>query len=160
MVHPNALEKMFSYNAELINKQTVGMVHEESLQQVPFNANNLNWILGHIISARTMALQIVGETAVWSEGQRASYRHGSRNIGADDEGLIRLEDLLIAFNLSQERLLKGLSQMSYDDMCRPSGYRENTIGDSLAYFQFHETHHIGQIIYLAQFVGKDGVWIS
>jgi len=50
--------------------------------------------------------------------------------------------------------------MSYDDMCRPSGYRDNTVGDSLAYFHFHEAHHVGQILYLAQFAGKKSVWIS
>ena len=160
MIHAKALQKLFAYNAELINKQTIGLTHEESLLQLPFEANCLNWVLGHIVSSRTLPLQLVGEDRVWTEAQRASYRHGSTNPQGDESGIMQLEELLTAFNLSQARLVNGLNRMSYEDMCQPSGYAENTVGDSLGYFQFHEAHHIGQILYLAQFAGKKGVWIS
>jgi len=160
MIHPQALLKLFAYNAELINKQTADMTHEDSLRQLPFEANCFNWILGHLISSRTMPLQRVGEIPVWTDEQRVPYRHGSTNILGHETGVVKLDDLLSTFNSSQERLVRGLSRMSYDNMCQPSGYRENTIGDSLAYFQFHEAHHIGQLLYLAQFAGKKGVWLS
>lgn len=71
-----------------------------------------------------------------------------------------LATLLADFNQSQERLVAGLEGVSYEDMCRPSGYQANTLGDSLAYFQFHEAHHVGQLMYLAQFAGKPGVWFD
>ncbi|MFQ5419603.1 MAG: DinB family protein [Anaerolineae bacterium] len=160
MIHPQALIKMFGYNAEIINKQTAVLSHEDSLLQLPFDANCLNWVLGHIISSRTMALQWVGAEPVWTEVQRSSYRHLSPNVLADSNGLMRLEVLVADFNLSQERLVNGLNRTTYDEMCRPSGYRDNTVGDSLAYFHFHEAQHVGQILYLAQFAGKEGVWIS
>jgi len=57
-------------------------------------------------------------------------------------------------------LVGGLRKMSYEDLCKSSGYRDNTLGDSLGYFQFHEAHHVGQILLLAQYAGKAGVWIS
>ena len=151
---------MFGYNIELIIKQTTGMTHEESLLQLPFEANCLNWILGHIISSRTFPLRYVAEQPIWTDIQRVRYRHGSANILHDREGVMKLDDLLAALSLSQERLVCGLNRMSYDDMCRLSGYSDSTIGDSLAYFQFNEAHHVGQIIHLAQFAGKKGVWIS
>jgi hypothetical protein len=160
VIHPKALIKMFGYNIELITKQTAGMTHEESLLQLPFEGNCFNWVLGHIVSSRTFPLQYVDEQPAWTDRRRARYRHGSANILCDGEGVIRLDDLLADLNLSQERLICGLNRMSYDDMCRPSGYRDNTVGDSLAYFHFHEAHHAGQILYLAQFAGKKGVWIS
>ncbi|MCI0394217.1 MAG: DinB family protein [Chloroflexi bacterium] len=102
----------------------------------------------------------MGEEPVWSEGQRARYRHGPANIRPGDVGVVGLEEMVAAFNRSQERLAHGLERMSYDDMCRPSGYATQTIGDSLAYFHFHEAQHVGQILYLAQFAGKKGVWLS
>ena len=160
MLHPKALIKMFAYNVELVNKQTAAMTHQESLLQLPFEANCLNWVLGHIVSSRTLPLQLLGEQALWTDRQRARYRHGSANILRDGEGVIKLRDLVADLNLSHQRLVDGLSRMSYDEMCRPSGYRDNTLGDSLAYFQFHEAHHVGQILYLAQFAGQAGVWIS
>jgi hypothetical protein len=160
MIHPTALHKLFTYNTDLINKQSSGLSHEESLLQLPFEANSYNWVLGHIVSSRSFPLQLVGEAPVWTDEQRAPYRHGSANIVCDKEGVVKLADLLSAFNTSQERLIEGLNRLSYDDMCRSSGYRDNTIGDSLAYFQFHEAHHIGQLLYLAQFAGKKGVWLA
>jgi hypothetical protein len=160
MVHPQALIKLFAYNVELINKQTAGMTHEESLLQLPFKGNCLNWVLGHIISSRTLTLQKVAEQPVWTETQRAPYRHGSANILGDGQGVLRLDHLVSDLNLAQERLVRGLSRLNYDDMCRPSGYRDNTVGDTLAYFQFHEAHHVGQVLYLAQLAGKKGVWLS
>lgn len=160
MVHPQALIKMFGYNAELINKQLSDMTHDESLLQLPFEGNCLNWILGHIISSRTMALQFVGVQPLWTDAQRARYRHGSPNIIEDGVEVMRLETLLTTFNESQERLVAGLHQMTYQDMCQPSGYRDNLVGDSLGYFHFHEAQHVGQILYLAQFAGKAGVWFA
>lgn len=159
MVHPKALIKLYVYNLQLINKQTADMTHAESLLQLPFEGNSLNWILGHIVSSRTLPIQRVGEQPVWTELQRARYRHGSSTVLQDGEGVMQLADLLTDLNLSQERLVRGLSRMSYEEMCQPSGYQDNTLGDTLAYFQFHEAHHVGQILYLAQFAGKKGVWL-
>jgi uncharacterized damage-inducible protein DinB len=160
MVHPQALMKLYGYNVTLINKQTADLSHEESLLQLPFDGNSLNWILGHLVSSRTLPLRLVGQAGVWTEAQRARYRHGSANVTADGEGILRLETLLADLNQSQERLVAGLAGMSYEEMCRPSGYQDNTVGDSLAYFQFHEAHHVGQLMYLAQFAGKPGVWFD
>ena len=160
MIHPQALIKLFAYNAELITKQGATLSHTDSLVQLPFEGNCFNWILGHIISSRSWALQLVGEQAVWTETQRARYRHGSPPIRADGPGVFDLTELLQAFQQSQTRLVNGLHRMSYEMMCQPSGYRENSIGDSLGYFQFHEAHHVGQLLYLAQCAGKAGVWLG
>ena len=159
MVHPQALIKLYGYNVTLINKQTAGLTHEESLLQVPYG-NSLNWILGHLVSSRTLPLRLVGQEPVWAEEQRTRYRHGSTSVTADGAGVIQLETLLADLNRSQERLIAGLEGMSYEAMCRPSGYQDNTVGDSLAYFQFHEAHHVGQLMYLAQYAGKRGVWFD
>ncbi|MEM8861475.1 MAG: DinB family protein [Chloroflexota bacterium] len=160
MIHPQALIKTFGYNAELVNKQLIGMTHAESLVKFPVEANCLNWVLGHIVSSRTMALQKVGQGPVWTTEERVPYRFGSSNWGDDGPNIYRLEKLLADFNLSQERLVTGLHGMTYEELCQPSGYGRNTEGDSLGYFQFHEAQHVGQIIYLAKLAGKEEVWIS
>ena len=160
MIHPQALIKLFGYSAELIEKQTVGLTHGDSLRQVLAEANSINWVLGHVISARTVALRLVDEEPVWTDEQRARYRHTSANVLADDKNVVRLEELVVAFCESQRRLVRGLSRMSYEAMCQPSGYEENTVGDSLAYFHFHEAQHVGQLLYLAQAIGKEGAWLG
>ncbi len=160
MIHPQALIKLFGYNAELVEKQIVSLSHEESLRQLPVEANSINWVLGHVVSARTFAMRLVDEEPVWTDEQRARYRHTSANVVDDDEGVVKLDDLVAAFRQSQTRLVHGLGRMSYEEMCQPSGYEDNTIGDSLAYFHFHEAHHVGQLLYLAQAIGKQGVWLG
>lgn len=160
MIYPHALLKLFSYNAELIIKQSALLSHAESLLQLPFESNCFNWILGHIISSRTGPLLLVGEQPLWSDAQRARYRHGSSPILEDGPGVLDLSELRQAFSVTQTRLLNGLERMNYDAICQPSGYQENTVGDSLGYFHFHETHHIGQLLYLAQYAGKAGVWLG
>lgn len=97
---------------------------------------------------------------MWDDSTRARYRNGSLPIKGEEPGVLRLEVLMAAFNLSQERLINGLSRMTYEDMCEPSPYKDNTIGDSLAYVQFHEAHHVGQIVYLGQLAGKPGARIK
>ncbi|MCH7664233.1 MAG: hypothetical protein IH859_10245, partial [Chloroflexi bacterium] len=87
MIHPQALIKMFGYNAELVIKQTEGMSHAESLRVLPFEVNTFNWVLGHIVSARSIPLRIVREEPIWTDEQRARYRNGSANIVADGEGV-------------------------------------------------------------------------
>jgi hypothetical protein len=160
VIHPNALIKLYDYNIELIQKQTDGMTHAESLLQPPFEANCLNWILGHLVSSRTRALMHVGEEPVWTDAQRARYRNGSEPITAEGEGVMLLEALLSDMNESHRRLVRGLQRMTYDDMCQPTGFNNESIGEQLGYLQFHEAQHVGQIIYLGQFAGKKGAWLS
>lgn len=160
MLHPQAVTKLFDYNIRLLNKQTERLTHADSLVQPNFDGNSINWIIGHLISSRTHALMRVGEQPVWDDDTRARYRHRSAPISDDEPGVLPLETLLRDINESQRRLVAGLSQMTYDQMCQPSGYEDKTIGDSLAYFQFHEAHHVGQVVYIAPLVGQPGVWIS
>jgi uncharacterized damage-inducible protein DinB len=103
-------------------------------------------------------LQLVREEPVWSKAQRVRYRNGSSSITADGDGVFKLEGLLADYNESQVRLVRGLERMTYDDMCQPSGFSVNSVGDSLGYFHFHEAHHVGQILMLAQMAGKKGAW--
>jgi hypothetical protein len=160
MIHPQALIKLFNYNFELVSKQASGVSHLESLLQPPCGGNCFNWLLGHVISSRTFPLRYVGEQPVWTDLQRARYRADTVAITGDEEGVINFDDLVIALNLSQERLLDALNRMNYEDMCRPSGFADNTVGDSLGYFYFHEAQHVGQILHLTHFLGKQGHWIS
>lgn len=160
MIAPEALIKLFGYSAELIYKQTATLTHAQSLLPLPFAGNSYNWILGHIISSRSFPLTMVGARPVWCDAERQVYRHTSANITSDGPNVKTLEALIDAFAQSQERLIAGLREMTFAQLCAPSGYADNTVGDSLGYFHFHEAHHVGQLLYLAQHAGKPGVWLA
>jgi hypothetical protein len=53
MIRPDYLADSFARNVSIIKRQTEGVSHEESLIQLPFRANSLNWILGHLVANRT-----------------------------------------------------------------------------------------------------------
>ena len=69
-----------------------------------------------------------------------------------------------------DRLIEGVCKMIHPQaLVKMFGYSGELINrqtsdmtheESLAYFHFHEAHHVGQILYLAQFAGKQGVWLA
>jgi uncharacterized damage-inducible protein DinB len=163
MIHPQMAIQMFAYTVQLINKQCDGMSDADSLQTPPFQGNCINWILGHMVSSRSQMLLMLGEQPVWDDATRQPYRNGSPNITAEMEGVLPLATLLEAFNETQRRLAHGLAAATYEDLSERTktlGANINTVVGWIAYFQFHEAHHAGQITMIAPMVGKAGVWIA
>ncbi|MFW5690898.1 MAG: DinB family protein [Chloroflexota bacterium] len=156
----DALKTLYGYNAALLNRQLEGMTHAHSLMQLPFEGNCLNWVVGHLISSRIRALELVGEQPVWTDAERARYRFGSAPIREDGPGVLPLETLCDTFNESQVRLLRGLDRSTPERLAEPSSFRGQTVGGSLAYFQFHEAHHIGQMTLLGPLAGFPGAWLT
>ncbi len=160
MIDLNMLAKLYRFNWELIEKHTAEVSHEDSLKPLALNGNSINWLLGHMISARTSIFEYVPQEPVWDEGQRVRYRHGSENVTADGPGVIRLETLLAGFAESQKRLEAGLVELPAERLSQKTGYGEWTLGGRLTYLQFHETHHVGQLMSAASAIGHDGGWLD
>ncbi len=148
-----SLVKSYEYTAEVILTQVNDLKHEESLFQLLENGHSINWLLGHIVSSRTSPLQTVGAVAVWSEEDRSRYRHGSRPIGQDESGVLQLAQLVDIFGHTQNRLIDRFNKMDALALAQPSGFAANSVLDSLLYFHFHESYHVGQITVVA---GSDG----
>ncbi len=159
-MNSNALIKSFEYTADIIRQQAAEISHEESLRQPVSEGHSANWLLGHIVSARSFPLRYVGASPVWSDEDRARYRDGSPPIGADGPGVFDFRTLLEYFDISQRRLLAGLSKMSAESLSAPSGYTANTVFESLLYFHFHETYHVGQLTMVAEALGKRAKYVS
>lgn len=160
MIQPQALIKMFTLNNTLLNRQISTITHAESLVQPENLPNSINWLVGHLVSSRSMALQRVKQEPMWSDEVRARYRNGSLPIKEDGEGVQQFETLVATYNESQERLIRGLEAMTLEDLSQYSGFGENSVGDSLAYFHFHEAYHIGQIADVATALGKETMWVN
>ncbi|MCP5096959.1 MAG: DinB family protein [Chloroflexi bacterium] len=160
MIDLTLLTKLFDFNAELIEKHTAGISHADSLKPLANRGNSLNWTLGHIISSRNLIFEHIPGEAVWSDAQRARYRNGSLNATNDDPGVLQLASLLHDFGISQQRLQFGLHHLPFEDLSKPTGYKQETVGGRLTYLQFHETHHVGQLMATAQAVGHDGGWLD
>lgn len=155
-----ALLTCFEYTAQTIRMQVRVVDPAESMVQPFDNAHTINWLLGHIVSARSTPLILVGAENVWSDECRARYRHGSSPISFQDETALQFEELVSLFNESQRRLQTGLQRMDDAALLKPSGYGENSVFDSLLYFHFHESYHVGQMAMLVEALGKPAAYLA
>lgn len=153
------LIQSFEYTAEVIRQQVSAFTPSESLTQPYGGSHSINWLLGHILSSRSFPLNLLGEAQVWEEKSRARYRDGSSPIGAEGPGVIPVQELMALFEVSQKRLVTGLGRVSAERLGAPSGYAGNTVLDSLLYFHFHETYHVGQMTVIAELLGKPAQYL-
>jgi uncharacterized damage-inducible protein DinB len=149
----DALKKLYGINHRALGLNVEGLDHKDSLLQPPGGGNCLNWVAGHIVANRTFVLQMLGEEPVWSEEQMEAYKRGSKPI-QDGSRAVKFDSILTDFRTSQDRIQSGLGRLQDADLNRKQG--EQTLGDSLHFFQFHEAYHIGQMGLLRRMAGKEG----
>lgn len=141
-------------NYNVLQAQLEGLSHEDSLLQVPFRGNCLNWVIGHIITYRATMLEIVGAEPFDGAEAYERYGHGSEPV-TDGSNVIALETMLADLAISQERLATHLPEMTQAELdFQPEG-DERTIGGRLAFLSWHESYHTGQTEYLRQLAGTD-----
>ncbi len=145
-----SLEVLFGANFHVIQVNTNGITHEDSMVQPQPAGNCINWVLGHIVVHRNKILNLVGKPAVWSADEVAPYVRGSapmRDLALAQPFSKILED----FARSQEVLIGALGAMGDEAMKRDDA------GEKLTWLSFHETYHAGQIGLLRRIAGKDGM---
>ena len=62
-----AIIRDYEFHNMLIRRFVDGISHEESVLQLPFEHNCLNWILGHIVTNRSHVLETVGAEHAWQD---------------------------------------------------------------------------------------------
>jgi len=133
--------------------QTEGLTHADSLMQLPFRGNCLNWVLGHIIASRDTMLGLLGSKAIFSESEFELYDRDSEPIESGGEA-VKLDDLLVKLKQSQDKLLKELESISPEMLeKRVDKDKEQTVGERIEFLQWHETYHVGQLEILRQLTG-------
>ena len=162
MIDADRLAKSFLINLQIIQMQTNGLTHADSMEQLPFRGNCLNWVLGHIVANRNRILELLGGDSIWENSANERYKRGSEPITNEEEGILNLKVLLADLERTQERLNLILENMSLDDFNREIDVRGDkmTLGQRLFFFYFHETYHTGQTELLRQLTGKDDAVIS
>ena len=140
----------------VIKEQVDGLTHQESLLQLPFRGNCLNWVLGHIVVHRDKMLTMLGEERVWTEEQSALYGRDSAPITEDNsDKALPFVEIMAAFEKSHARLIAVLEGATPAELeIIPEGSK-STISKKLAFWYFHESYHTGQTEYLRQLAGKN-----
>jgi hypothetical protein len=153
-----SMAKLFDIDAKVLGMNTEGVSHEESLVEPRPAGNCLNWIAGHIVASRGEILKLVGEEPVWDAAAARPYERGAKPP-LDPGSLQNLDRILADFARAQELIVAGLARLTPDDLAASAGegpLGEMTVGMKIAFLQFHEAYHLGQIGLLRRIVGKEG----
>jgi len=136
----------YEFTAMLVHRLVDGLSQEETLIQLPFEVNCLNWVLGHIVTNRSHALEVVSAEHAWQDDIRKLYNTGTENIKPDGESM-QVGDLLKYLDESVELLKAALENVSGEYLSENfTNYRgEKTREGHLSGFHWHETYHIGQL---------------
>ena len=152
-VNREKLSQGFQTNNWLINKHAEGVTHAASLAQLPVRVNTFNWVLGHIIQARSGLLQLLGEEALVDEEVKAVYTRGSQPVSHDDA--LPLSELLSLLEQSTERITAAVNDASDETLSALyDAERGTTIAERIAGLNWHETYHMGQLEILRQAGGE------
>ena len=144
-------------NLGIIKAQTQGLSHADSLLQLPFRGNCLNWVLGHIAANRNTMLLFVGEEAILSEAHVKRYEFNSEPVCGDAGDILSLEQLLTVLEQGQSALTAKLQKMTVEELAREvqSFLGTTTLGQLIFYLSWHEGYHTGQTEALRQLAGKN-----
>ncbi len=143
-------------NQRMIHTELAGLTHVESLVQPNFNANCINWVIGHILSSRDTCLKLLELPPVLSEAETTTYNYGSDPLTSAEKA-IQLSDLTARLDASFDALVQGLQSVSSAQLEVEAQLwdKPQPLGGLLAFFFWHEAYHVGQLNLLRQVAGKN-----
>ncbi len=149
------IHNLFKTNHYILTKQVEGLTHEDSLLQLPFRGNCLNWVLGHIIVSREDTMSWLGVDRSYTDEETARYQYDSDPItSADDPGILSLDRLLADLERTQQQLADALDEISEAQLAEKDE-KGQTLWYRILFMAWHEGYHAGQTEYLRQLAGKD-----
>ncbi|MEM8962382.1 MAG: DinB family protein [Acidobacteriota bacterium] len=136
-----------------------GISHEESMQLQPSGASCVNWIVGHVVRARTEAVECLGHESPVSRATLDAYRPAQP---WNPDGALSLDTLIAHLDSLRDALDAGLAGLTPEGAATkapfsPTNNPDETLGSLMAVFLFHESYHVGQVGVLRRLLGKAGV---
>lgn len=145
----------YKTNNYVIKMQSEGLTHDDSLLQMPFRGNCLNWVVGHMIASRDHILRRLGQEPVWTKDVGKRYDFGSEPItSAEDTTVIHYDDMHSLLATQLERLEAGIDALT-DEQLNEANERGQTLAEYIGFMGFHDSYHSGQTEYLRQLAGTD-----
>ncbi len=153
---PKVLIELYKNNHEIIHKQLNEISQEESLLQLPFRGNCMNWVVGHILGVRGEALELIGLPGTLNAAEEKIYGYGSDPL-TDPAKACNLNAMLNRLDEALARVINGLNSMPSTEFERQVRIWRGpmTLLTALSFIQWHESYHSGQLELLRQLAGKN-----
>ncbi|MBC8335662.1 MAG: DinB family protein [Anaerolineales bacterium] len=148
-----SLYEKYQFHNRIMHVFMKGISHEESVLQLPFKHNCMNWILGHIVTNRSHVLETVDAAHGWQEEVRALYHQDTQPVTQESPS-IKFEKLIAYLDESVELLEAALENVSAEWLDENfTNYRgEKTRYEHIGSFHWHESFHLGQLEILKAFI--------
>ena len=145
---------------DVVNANTHGLSHEDSLVEPRPGGNRLNWVLGHLMSVYDGFLPMLKQEPVIGAAALQRFARGAPPL-RDPADAIDFGKLLAAWNQASERVDAGLARLDPEILDRPvpnspSGNPDETIRSLITTVMFHQAYHAGQTAVLRRIAGREG----
>lgn len=143
----------YEFHSMLIQRFAADISNEESLLQLPFEHNCMNWILGHIVTNRSHVLETVGAAHEWDQEVRTLYHTDTPPVKPGSPS-IRFEILVGYLQQSVDLLKSALEDVNegFLDELHTNYRGEKTRYAHVTGFHWHEAFHLGQLEILRSFI--------
>ena len=137
-------------NVQLIDRiivgKTEGLIHADSMVQLPFPGNCMNWNLGHLLVYRMQYLGLIDGYSEPDPAEFALYGAGSEPL-TDSDLAIPLETLLMRLDAASAAIVAALEKMPSERLAELYDADNGvTVDDRLQFYLiFHESYHAGQL---------------
>lgn len=154
--HSEIFIDLYRNNHDIIHKQLKDVTQAESLIQPPYRGNCLNWVLGHILVIRDECLELLGQPGLTSEDEKKRFGYGSEPV-TDGCDAAELDSLLERLDQSLGMIIDELNCLSSHEMEREARIWRGPVPlrEAIAFMQWHESYHTGQLEQLRQLTGKN-----
>lgn len=145
---------------DVVNANTHGLTHQDSLVEPQPGGNRLNWVLGHLLSVYDGFLPLLKQEPVLGAGALQRFARGAPPL-TDAAEAIDFGRLLAAWNQASERVDAGLASLDPEILGRPvpnspSGDPDETVRSLITTVMFHQAYHAGQTAVLRRIAGREG----
>ncbi len=150
------LTHLLEENHRIIHMQLKGITQEESLLQLPFRGNCMNWVIGHILGVRGRSLELLGQPNTLNEAEQKIYDYGSEPL-TDARIADNLAGMLKRLDESCETLTRLFGGLTAQDLEREVEIWRGKVSllEALSFRVWHEAYHVGQLELLRQLAGKN-----
>lgn len=138
----------------LMTQQLDGLSDDDLLLQPASRGNCANWVLGHIINSRNIALRHMKDTFIWDEPTQQLYQVGSAPIIDAESPHLTRNELIDAYDKTYHALVTSIEQLTNDTLDGVVD-EDETLADKITFVVWHEAYHTGQFEYLRQLTGVD-----
>jgi hypothetical protein len=147
--------RLFKHNHEILHMQVKDITQTESMLQLPFEGNCLNWVVGHILDTYNICLGWLDQPILWNEADTRVYAHGSDPL-TDPNRALELSEMLSKLDTGIVQITIRLASLATIELERVIDYwfGKVTLIEALFFMHWHASYHTGQLEQLRQLANK------